>query len=491
MTINLSVIDFILISPAVALFLASLLPLSLKAFRPNRETQPTTVILWALVGLVASGGMAIANFGVSQTAFEKALVFDGLSSWSSILIVVSTAFGLLLAKESLATNTKQFSELVFLILNAAAGMMLVAWSNDLIMLFIGIEVMSLCLYLAVALSLEQRLAKEAAFKYFVLGSFASAIFLYGVAFIFGTSGNTFLLELSEVGSELISTNRLFLFGVVMVVVGLAFKVSIFPFHAWTPDVYQGSATPVTAFMAAGVKVAVFVSFLRVMATQILNGERAEDLIFALEWLTALTMLAGNIAAILQSSVKRMLAYSSVAHSGYVLMGVLAAGVGEQGELGASGVLYYVLGYAVMTLGSFGVLSMFEKNEGTDLEVTDLKGLASRYPIAALCLSLLLLSLAGIPPTVGFFGKFFLFSAALKQGFFWVAVWGVLSSAISVYYYLRPIVYMYMTEGEPLQAPAGRQLSKIVVTVCAILVVVVGLISNPVYDAIRKSVAGMF
>jgi NADH-quinone oxidoreductase subunit N len=150
-----------------------------------------------------------------------------------------------------------------------------------------------------------------------------------------------------------------------------------------------------------------------------------------------------------------------------------------------------MGYAVMTLGSFGVLSMFEKSEGTDLEVKDLKGLASRYPIAALCLSLLLLSLAGIPPTVGFFGKFFLFSAALKQGFFWVAVWGVLSSAVSVYYYLRPIVYMYMTEGEALQAPTGRQLSKIVVTACAILVVVVGLISNPVYDAIRKSVAGLF
>ncbi|MCB0364255.1 MAG: NADH-quinone oxidoreductase subunit N [Bdellovibrionaceae bacterium] len=491
MDINFSVVDLILVSPAIALFIVSLIPLSLKAFRGNRVPRPMTVILYSYIGLIAAAGLAVANYGVNQTAFEKALVFDGLSSWSTLLIVVSTAFGLLFAKENLATNTKQFSELVFLILNAAVGMMLVSWANDLIMLFIGIEVMSLCLYLAVALSLEDRLSKEAAFKYFVLGSFASAIFLYGVAFIFGTTGNTYLLELSEIGSELISTNRLFLFGVIMLIVGLCFKVSIFPFHAWTPDVYQGSSTPVTGFMAAGVKVAVFVSFLRVVATQILNGERAEDLVFALEWLAVFTMLAGNIAAILQNNLKRMLAYSSVAHSGYVLVGILAAGVGDLGHLGASGVMFYVLGYAVMTLGSFGIISLFEKSENSELEVADLKGLAVRHPWLALCLAVFLLSLAGIPPTVGFFGKFFLFSAAIKQGFFWLAVWGVLSSAISVYYYLKPIVYMYMSEGEALEAPIGRQFSRLAIFACAFLVIAVGLFANPFYEMIRKSVIGLF
>ena len=493
MAVNFSVVDLILVSPALALFLVSLIPLSLKAFRGNREPRSMTIVLYSFIGLVAAAGLAISNYGVNQTAFEKALVFDGLSSWATILIVVSTAFGILFAKENVATSTRQFGELVFLMLNAAVGMMLVAWSNDLIILFSGIEVMSLCLYLAIALSMEERLSKEAAFKYFVLGSFASAIFLYGVAFIFGTTGGTYLLEISEIGAELISTNRLFLFGIVMLIVGLGFKVSIFPFHAWTPDVYQGSSTPVTGFMAAGVKVAVFVAFLRVMSTQILSGDRADDLVEALQWLAVFTMLAGNIAAILQENIKRMLAYSSIAHSGYVLMGVLAAGVGEMGHLGASSVLFYVLGYAVMTLGSFGIVSLFEKDEKSEIKVGDLKGLGSRHPWLSLCLAIFLLSLAGIPPTVGFFGKFFIFSAAVKQGFFWLAIWGVISSAISVYYYLRPIVYMYMTEAgtEPLNAPIGRQFSRMAVLVCAVAVLVTGLFSNPFYDLIRKSIVGLF
>jgi len=341
--------------------------------------------------------------------------------------------------------------------------------------------------------LEERLSKEAAFKYYVLGGFVSAIFLYGVAFIFGTTGGTYLLEISEIGAELISTNRLFLFGVIMVVVGLSFKVSIFPFHAWTPDVYQGSSTPVTGFMAAGVKIAVFVAFLRVMATQILTGERAGDFIVALQWLAAFTMLAGNIAAIIQENFKRLLAYSSVAHSGYVLMGVLAAGVGNVGALGASGVLFYVLGYSIMTLGAFGVISLLEKNENSEISVTDLRGLGTKYPWLALCLSIFLLSLAGIPPTVGFFGKFFIFSAALKQGFFWLAVWGVLSSAIGVYYYLRPVVYMYMTtgEGETLADPRERQFSRMAIMICAVLVIATGLFSNSFYSLIRKSVVDLF
>ena len=493
MAVNFSIVNLILVSPAIVLFVVSLIPLALKAFRGNRELRQVTVVYYSFIGLVAAGGLAISNYGVNQTAFEKALVFDGLSHWSTILIIISTAFAVLFAKENRATGSRQFGELVFLILNSAVGMMLVSWSNDLIMLFIGIEMMSLCLYLAIALSLEERLSKEAAFKYYVLGGFVSAIFLYGVAFIFGTTGGTYLLEISEIGAELISTNRLFLFGVIMVVVGLSFKVSIFPFHAWTPDVYQGSSTPVTGFMAAGVKIAVFVAFLRVMATQILTGERAGDFIVALQWLAAFTMLAGNIAAIIQENFKRLLAYSSVAHSGYVLMGVLAAGVGNVGALGASGVLFYVLGYSIMTLGAFGVISLLEKNENSEISVTDLRGLGTKYPWLALCLSIFLLSLAGIPPTVGFFGKFFIFSAALKQGFFWLAVWGVLSSAIGVYYYLRPVVYMYMTtgEGETLADPRERQFSRMAIMICAVLVIATGLFSNSFYSLIRKSVVDLF
>lgn len=491
MALQFQLVDLLLVSPAIAIFLASLVPLSLKAFGRDKEPRPMISVIYGLIGLMVAAGFLVSNYGVNQTAFSKALVFDGIGCWAGLLIVIVTAMSLLFAKENLATSSQQFAELVFLLLNAAMGMMLITWSNDLIVLFIGIEVMSLCLYLAIALSFEERLSKEAAFKYFVLGSFASAIFLYGVAFIYGTSGGTYLLDIAEVGAEMMSTNRLFLFGVVMVLVGLAFKVAIFPFHSWAPDVYQGSPTPITGFMAAGVKIAVFVSLLRLMGTKILVGERAEDLIIAIQWLAVLTMLAGNIVAILQNNLKRMLAYSSVAHSGYVLMGVLAAGMGESASSGASGVLFYVFGYTVMTLGSFGIISLLEKNEDSEIKVDDLKGMGSRHPYLSACLAILLMSLAGLPPTLGFFGKFYLFGAMIKQGFLWAAFWGVLSSAISIYYYLRPVVFMFMTEGGAAQENPTCRFTRLMVGFCALSVLVFGIFSNPFYDLIRKSVSGLF
>ncbi|MBK7845255.1 MAG: NADH-quinone oxidoreductase subunit N [Bdellovibrionales bacterium] len=491
MSVNFQLVDLLLVSPAIALFIASLIPLSVKAFGRGRTPKSMSSVLYGVIGLTVAGGLTISNYGINQTAFSKALVFDGIGSWSAILVVIATAISLIFAKDNLATSTRQFEELVFLILNAAMGMLLVAWSNDLIMLFIGIEVMSLCLYLAIALSLEERLSKEAAFKYFVLGSFASAIFLYGCVFIYGTSGGTYLLDLSEIGADLIGTNRLFLFGTVMVLVGLAFKVAIVPFHFWTPDVYQGSATPVTGFMAAGVKIAVFAALLRFVGTQILNGERTEDLIVGIQWLAVLTMIVGNITAILQKNLKRMLAYSSIAHSGYILVGVLAAGIGELGYLGASSVMFYVFGYMIMTLGSFGILSLLEKNENSEVVADDLKGLGARSPILAACLTVFMLSLAGLPPSLGFFGKFYIFSAAIKQGFFWVSFWGVVSSAISVYYYLRPVVCMYMSEGGGIEVDHSRILSRWLVGACALATLVLGIFSNPFYEEIRKAVAGLF
>lgn len=491
MAVNFEIVDLLLVGPAAVIFLASLIPLSLKAFGGGREPKPMLSVLYALIGLTLSAGIAFSNYGIRKAAFSNALVFDGMSSWATLLIIFTAAFGLILARESIATSTRQFSETVFLLLNASVGMMLVAWSNDLIMLFIGIEVMSLCLYLAIALSLEERRSKEAAFKYFVLGSFASAIFLYGVSFVYGTSGATYFAEIAEVGAEVMSTNRLFLFGVVMIFVGLSFKVATFPFHSWAPDVYQGSPTPLTAYMAAGVKIAIFVAFLRLMGTHILLGDRAGGFLNAIQWLAVLTMMVGNIAAIMQTNLKRMLAYSSVAHSGYILIGILCAGVGEEGALGATGVLLYVLGYTVMTFGSFGILSLLERDENSEIRLEDLRGMGSRQPFLAFCLALFLMSLAGLPPTIGFFGKFYLFSAAIRQGFYWVAFWGVLSSAVSVYYYLRPIVNMYMAEGKELELVGMRMGSRLVVFVCAISVVLLGVFANPFYDIIRKSVAGLF
>lgn len=494
MEINFEWIDVLLVSPALALVLASLIPITIKVFRNNQEQNPFATVMYGLMGITAASLLCLGTSGISKTAFSDALVFDGLSTWVSLIVLGVTFFALIYAKENLATATHQFSEFTFLLLNSAAGMLILAWSNDLVMTFIGIELMSLCLYLIIALSRESTLSKEAAFKYFVLGSFASAVFLYGVAFIYGTVGSTYIPDIAQIAPDLFTTNRLFLVGMVLVLLGLCFKVSVFPFHAWAPDVYQGAPTPVTAFMATGVKAVSFAVLLRVVMTDTLLSERAELLTNALQWLAAATILVGNIAAILQNNVKRMLAYSSIAHSGYVMIGLIAAGIGGEAQSGATSLVYYVFAYSVMTIGAFGAISLLEKNENSILLMDDLKGLASRNPWVALSLTVLLVSLSGLPPTIGFFGKFFIFSAALNQGLVWLAVWGVIGSAIGAYYYLRPIVMMYMHSNEsaaPALADSNRQLTQVAVVGSALLVVVIGLATEPFYRFVSQSISSLF
>jgi NADH-quinone oxidoreductase subunit N len=475
--------DVVMLAPVLALFLASLIPLTIKVTTGNREPNSFATLCYGLAGVVTAVGLILSLSNVHRVAFDGALVFDGLSSLVGVLIVSLTGLALVFSRENLATNNHQFSEYVFLLLNSAAGMLLVSWASDLIFFFVGVELMSLCFYVLIAISSEERLSKEAAFKYFVLGSFASAILLYGVAFIFGSAGTTSLPGIAEVATQLITTNRLFMLGLIFLILGLCFKVSIFPLHAWTPDVYQGAPTPVTAFMATGVKAATFVLFLRLMGTQALASEQADRLVNVLEWLAALTMVVGNIAAVMQPNLKRMLAYSSIAHSGYVMVGLLVAALAGEDMIGSSSVIFYLVAYSIMTVGAFGIVSVLEKDENAVLQVEDLKGLAVRRPWLALCLTLFLLSLAGIPPTIGFFGKVFIFSAALKSGFFWLAIWAVISSVISVYYYLRPVVAMYMRDEEGVEAAPERYLTLGVVSIAAVLVIVLGILSQPIFKAV--------
>ncbi|NQY99183.1 MAG: NADH-quinone oxidoreductase subunit N [Bdellovibrionales bacterium] len=491
MSTQFEMLDLLLVSPAIALFLASLIPLAIKVLRGNTESNSVATIMYGLVGVVTAMVLTLANYGIDKVAFQGALRFDGLSFWMQMVVLVVAAVTLILSRDNPATNNRLFSEYVFLLLNSLVGMMIVAWSNDLMSLFIGIETMSLCLYILIALSSEPRKSKEAAFKYFVLGSFASAIMLYGISFIYGTVGSTYIQDITQVSIQLMNTNRLFLFGVVLTILGLCFKVSVFPFHSWTPDVYQGAPTPLTAFMSTGVKAVSLAFFLRFIAMEVIVSERAILLMNALEWLAAFTILAGNIAAIMQDNLKRMLAYSSVAHSGYVMMGILAAGVGGESILGASGVVFYIVAYTIMTLGAFGILVLFEKRAESSLEVSDLSGLGARNPWAAACITIFMLSLAGIPPTVGFFGKLFIFSAAVKQGFFWLAVWGVIGSVISVYYYLRPIVTMYMQNDEGASVLQTKGLTRLAISVLAISVIVFGFIAESIYSTVTSDLASLF
>jgi NADH-quinone oxidoreductase subunit N len=484
--------DMVTIFPMAAMFLISLIPLLIKPFLGNREPNPISVLVWNFIGILTGAGLTAVLFGHSYTktmAFSNAIVLDGTSVWMSYLVYIVTAVGIMLAYEHVATRGRQFTEFCFLMMASALGMLVMIMSNDLIVTFIGIETMSLCLYILVAMSREQVLSKEAAFKYFILGSFASAIFLYGIAMIYGTVGSTYLPDVAAGAVKLITTNRMFLVGAVLIITGFSFKVSIFPLHAWTPDVYQGAATPVTAFMSTAVKAATFIAFLRFFTSEAFAT--SPHLLSVMTWMAVLTMTVGNVAALMQNNLKRVLAYSSVAHSGYAMVGLITAGFGTNYNAAATALLFYLFSYTLMSLGTFALICVFEKNENTSLEVNDLRGIGRRYPWMAMSMAILLLSLAGIPPTLGFFGKLFIFSAAIEQDMYWLALWGVINSVISVYYYLRPIVVMYMSEDESSEVITAQFLTRGTVVVTAVLIVVLGILASPLLKMVQHSVANQF
>ena len=480
--------DILLTSPMLALFFFSLVPISIKILRGNVEQVHLATVIEVLIGLLVTAGLVILFGGNSEqgapTAFGGQLIFDGLTTWTTLIAIVIAGCSVVLMYENPATRGPQFSELVFLTMSSLLGAMILIASINLIGVFIGLEMMSLSLYLMIAMSHEQKISKEAAIKYFVLGSLASAIFLYGVSFIYGATGSISTIDLMQTAAPLIKNhNNLFIIGFALVVLGFCFKVSIAPFHAWTPDVYQGAPTPVTGFMATAIKTASFAAFLRILASRGLEG--SENLLQILQWLAVITMTVGNVAALVQNNFKRTLAYSSVAHSGYVLMGLIAVGISQGSAYGAASVVFYLLTYSLMTLGAFAVLSLIEKNENHFVQTDDLAGLAKNKPVMALCLSVFLFSLAGLPPAMGFFGKFYLFSAAVNEGLLWVALWGVINSVLSVYFYLRPIVVMYMKEGQCTSGDDNYG-STFVVALLAGLILILGLASGPIFNMIEKS-----
>lgn len=493
---NFNVSELIVVSPLICLFIASIIPISVKAFREGEEMDPFTSLLYATTGLVAAALLTVTVvkgfWNISELnfveAFQEAIVIDGITVWGSYIIFVVVGFCLFLLYDSKATRDHQFSEHIFLILNSTIGMALVVMSNNLFVTFVAIELMSLSLYLLIALNKEKLLSKEASLKYFILGGLGSAILLYGIAFIFGGVGSTNLHDVGEYASRLYSANGLFRFGVIMTVVGFGFKISLVPFHGWTPDVYQGAATPVTSIMATAVKVASFIAFLRFFLYADFYELETDKFVWFMQWLAALTMIVGNIAAIMQENFKRMLAYSSIAHSGYAFMAVIVASFGTDSDAGVTSLMFYLISYSVMTVGTFALVVVFEKTESTILLTSDLRGLSKKAPVLAFSLSVLLFSLAGLPPSIGFFGKFYIFSATIEQGFYWLTFIGVISSVISVYYYLRPVVVMYMLDGEGSDVRQEAYFSRSIVVISAIGVCVLGLLSSRIFSFVQSSIA---
>jgi NADH-quinone oxidoreductase subunit N len=356
-----------------------------------------------------------------------------------------------------------------------------AGANDLIVVFLGLETMSLALYVLAGFFRTEIQAGEASMKYFLLGAFASGFFLYGIALIYGATGSTNLDKIGAAVRAGAAKEPLLLIGFALLLVGFGFKISAVPFHMWTADVYEGAPTSVTAFIATGSKAAAFTALLRVLLASLrpLQGEWVW-----LFWVLAvLSMTLGNVVALAQQNLKRMLAYSSIAHVGYMLVGIVAGG-----GLGGGSVLFYLLVYTFTTAGAFGVILLLERGGAEAVGVADTAGLAARSPLAALALTLFLLSLVGIPPTAGFVGKFYLFGAAVRGGYIWLAVIGVLNSAAAAYYYLRIVVNMYMREPEGVPAVVMPSFAGGLAVVVALWgIIQLGVFPAPLFDLAQSAV----
>ncbi len=395
---------------------------------------------FSLVGLAAALLAAVVAYGNPGPAFSDMLMADGFAAFFRVLVISVGILTVLASYRFLAREGAETGEYHALILFSVAGQCVMVTANELIMIFIGLEISSIASYVLAGYLRDDKRNNESALKYFLLGSFATAFLLYGIAWIYGLTGSTSLLTIRSVLSSRDTAPAPFLvgFSAALMFVGLGFKVSAAPFQIWAPDVYQGAPTPISAFLSAGPKAAGFAVFLRIFTTAFAPiGPGWEPLV----WLSALlSMTIGNFAALTQSNIKRLLAYSSVAHAGYVLVALAA-----RSETGTAAAMFYLAAYALMNIGAFAVVAHLSGKGDRFVSVDDFAGLATRQPLTAALLTVFLLSLIGVPLTGGFFGKFYIFRAALQSNLVWLSVLGLLNSAVAAYYYLRILVVMYMRE----------------------------------------------
>ncbi len=466
--------DLSLLLPLVVLLTWATVLLIVDLFIP-KERKGWTASL-AAFGLVLTLLLSLRQWGESATAFREMVRLDPFATFINILLLIGGLLGILLAYGSRHQgNLFQRGEYYTLLLFSVGGMMLMAQASDLIVLFLGLEMLSIPLYVLAAFALPRLDSEEAGLKYFLLGAFASGFLIYGIALIYGAAGTTALSGIAQALSQS-GGNLFFLIGAALILVGLAFKVAVVPFHMWTPDVYQGAPTAVTGFMAAGAKIAGFAALWRIFS-QALPG-LAADFTPILWALSALTMLVGNLLAIAQKNIKRMLAYSSIAHAGYILMAFVPFGNSQVRDIALAAGLFYLITYVITNFGAWAVVSAVERREGQGLDLDDYAGLGSKFPALALAMTVFMLSLTGVPPTLGLVGKFYLFRSVIAAGFYGLAVIGVLTSLISAYYYLRLVVIMYMRPGEP-QTVSTPWLN-LTWGAMAILTVVLSLIPAPLF-----------
>lgn len=446
-----------IVLPEVILSVTAIILMVFDSYRPNRH-RVTGMI--SIVGIIASAGALFylwADPNAPKSAFNGMLVTDGLRLSFTIVFLLVTALTILISSVWVEREKVPAGEYHCMLLFATVGMMFMASGNDMVIIFLGLETLSIATYVMAGMRKTDLKSNESAMKYFILGSYASAFLLYGMALIYGATGST---NITEIAATLGESNfpALLLIGAAMLLIGFGFKIATVPFHVWTPDVYEGAPTPITAFMAAGPKAAGFASFVRVFVIgfPLVAGVQASQYLHE-SWITALTIMAiltmtiGNIAAIVQDNVKRMLAYSSIAHAGYALVGFIGAGVAQTAaarDEAIAAVAFYMLTYAITNLGAFSIVALLAQKNDRRTEFEDYNGIGFKSPVLAFTLSLFMLSLLGLPLTAGFIGKVLVFRPALEAGSVMLTILvviAVVNTAISAYYYLRLIVVMFFKE----------------------------------------------
>jgi len=474
--LEISLQDFSSTGAITVVSVASLVVLLIEALW--KESEPLTFWL-SVLSLVA--GVLIASNGIhtSGTAFGGMVSTGGYADYWAVICCLSTLLSLVLSKSYTSRMGISHGEYYALFLLSVVGMMLMSAGADLVVLFLGLELMSICFYILAGFARTNTSSNEASLKYFLLGAFATGFLLYGIALLYGSTGTTNIDGILGKATAQ-SGEPLFLIGAALLLVGFGFKVAAVPFHMWVPDVYEGAPTTVTALMATGGKAAAFAAFLLVFDPSLLP--QLPDVREVVAAISAGSMILGNLMAVAQSSVKRMLAYSSIAHAGYILTGLVAAN-----EYGSNGVLFYVAAYAVMNVGAFGVVSILERREGGGASFDDFSGLSKSRPALAILMAVFMVSLAGVPPFAGFFGKYYVFAGAVQAGYTWLAIVGVLMSVVSAYYYLRLVVLMYFKVQSPSPEPDGSPLGFVALAISAAALLAIGIYP----DALLVITSGLF
>ncbi|MCA1561706.1 MAG: NADH-quinone oxidoreductase subunit N [Acidobacteria bacterium] len=478
--------DYAAIIPIVIVALSGTAAMLAEAFRQPGERMPI-----AGLGLIGLAGAALASVFLwdSDARSFGVIRSDNFALFINLILCVIGVLTMLFSNEVVEREQLPAGEYYALTLYGICGMMMMAAADDLLIIFLALEVLSLSVYVLTGLRRASEASAEAAFKYFLLGSFSSAFFLYGVAFAFAISGST---RLDQIGVALSAQGAgtpptLALLAVGLLAVGFAFKVSAVPFHMWTPDAYEGAPTIVTAFMSTGVKAAAFAAFVRVFLSP-LEPLQAQW-VPILSAVAGVTMILGTVVGVAQTNIKRMLAYSSIAHAGYLLIGLISNS--PTNGAGKAAVLFYLLTYAVTNLGALGIVALLGTLQNQHDELRDFAGLWKSRPVLAGLMTVFLLSLGGLPPTAGFIAKWYIFTAAVQEGHYWLAIIGVLTSVVSVFFYLRIVVMMYMTEGTETPRPRVPATAMAGLALATAAVFYLGVLPTRILDLALASIATIF